>query len=102
VEHRQPFLERWMRERVSPKPLGNLQSQVEQLPHLANMTRDLLERLSQPHANDPPPPWHRARTTGSCACSVPRIWRAARSRRRRAVEPAGPWPAGIMLAVGFI
>jgi ubiquinone biosynthesis protein len=54
----QPFLERWMRERVSPKTLlGNLQSQVEQIPHLAGMTRDLLERMSQPHRNDPPPPW---------------------------------------------
>jgi ubiquinone biosynthesis protein len=47
-----------MRERVSPKTLlGNLQSQVEQIPHLAGMTRDLLERMSQPHRNDPPPPW---------------------------------------------
>ena len=56
----QPFLERWMRERVSPKALlGNVQSQFEQLPHLANMARDLLERMSQPHAYDPPPPWHR-------------------------------------------
>ena len=49
-----------MRERVSPKTLlGNLQSQVEQIPHLANMTRDLLERLSQPHRHDPPPPYRR-------------------------------------------
>ena len=54
----QPYLERWMRERISPKSLlSNLQSQVEQVPHLANMTRDLLERMSQPHAEDPPPPW---------------------------------------------
>ncbi|EPN58816.1 ubiquinone biosynthesis protein UbiB, partial [Pseudomonas syringae pv. actinidiae ICMP 18807] len=48
----QPYLERWMRERVSPKTLlGNLQSQVEQLPHIAGMTRDLLERMSRPHAS---------------------------------------------------
>ncbi len=54
----QPFLERWMRERVSPRSLlSNLQSQVEQVPHLANMTRSLLERMAQPHAYDPPPPW---------------------------------------------
>ncbi len=54
----QPFLERWMRDRVSPKTLlQNLHSQVEQVPHLANMTRDLLERMSQPHLNDPPAPW---------------------------------------------
>ncbi len=55
----QPYLERWMRERVSPKTLlGNLQSQIEQLPHIAGMTRDLLERMSRPHASDPPRPWH--------------------------------------------
>ncbi|WP_437882532.1 ubiquinone biosynthesis regulatory protein kinase UbiB [Pseudomonas sp. LRF_L74] len=54
----QPYLERWMRERVSPRSLlSNLQSQVEQVPHLATMTRDLLERASQPHAHDPAPPW---------------------------------------------
>ncbi len=54
----QPFLERWMRERMSPRSLlSNLQSQVEQVPHFANMTRDLLERMSQPHAADPSPPW---------------------------------------------
>ncbi|MBD9482851.1 ubiquinone biosynthesis regulatory protein kinase UbiB [Pseudomonas sp. PDM14] len=56
----QPYLERWMRERISPKSLlSNLQSQVEQVPHLANMTRDLLERMSQPHAEDPPAPWRK-------------------------------------------
>ena len=58
----QPFLERWMRERVSPRNLlHNLQSQVEQVPHFATMTRDLLERMSQPHASDPPPPWRERR-----------------------------------------
>ncbi|HSX71606.1 MAG TPA: AarF/UbiB family protein, partial [Pseudomonas sp.] len=58
----QPFLERWMRERVSPRNLlHNLQTQVEQVPHFANMTRDLLERMSQPHASDPPPPWQERR-----------------------------------------
>lgn len=56
----QPFLERWMRERISPRSLlHNLQSQVEQVPHLAGMTRDLLERMSQPHAADPPPSWQK-------------------------------------------
>jgi len=25
------------------------------------MTRDLLERMSQPHASDPPPPWREQR-----------------------------------------
>ncbi|MEN0107692.1 MAG: ubiquinone biosynthesis regulatory protein kinase UbiB [Pseudomonas sp.] len=51
----QPFLERWMRERVSPKNLlQNLQTQVEQVPHLAHMTRELLERMAQPHLHNPP------------------------------------------------
>jgi ubiquinone biosynthesis protein len=51
----QPFLERWMRERISPKSLfNNLQSQVEQVPHLAHMTRELLERMAQPHLHNPP------------------------------------------------
>lgn len=46
-----PFLERWMRERVSPRQvLGNLRSQVEQVPHLARRARHLLERLERPQA----------------------------------------------------
>ncbi|MEE2520577.1 ubiquinone biosynthesis regulatory protein kinase UbiB [Pseudomonas aeruginosa] len=45
----QPFLERWMRERISPlQLLRNLQSQAEQVPHLSQMARDTLERLSLP------------------------------------------------------
>ena len=44
----QPFLERWMRERVSPLHLlRNLQQQAEQVPHLSQMARDTLERLNQ-------------------------------------------------------
>ena len=57
-----PYLERWMRQRMSPKAvLSNVYSQVEQLPHLAGMTRDLLERLSQPHRKDPRLPEQRNR-----------------------------------------
>nr|BFE92133.1 hypothetical protein GCM10020185_26690 [Pseudomonas brassicacearum subsp. brassicacearum] len=87
----QPFLERWMRERVSPKTLlGNVQSQFEQLPHLANMTRDLLERMSQPHAHDPAPPV--APTQGRLAVA-PAGRRSPGRRRsagdRRAAEPTG-------------
>jgi ubiquinone biosynthesis protein len=45
----QPFLERWMRERVSPLHLlRNLQQQAEQVPHLSQMARDTLEKLNQP------------------------------------------------------
>ncbi|TBU99254.1 ubiquinone biosynthesis regulatory protein kinase UbiB [Stutzerimonas kirkiae] len=54
----QPYLERWMRQRMSPRQvLKNVQSQIEQLPHLASMSRDLLERLSNPHTRNAPVPW---------------------------------------------
>ncbi|QXI28933.1 ubiquinone biosynthesis regulatory protein kinase UbiB [Pseudomonas vanderleydeniana] len=99
----QPFLERWMRERVSPKTLlGNLQSQVEQLPHLANMTRDLLERLSQPHAADPEPPYKKRkddwllRLLGSL-----HLGGGAFLAANGPLHELGHWPAGIMLAVGL-
>jgi len=98
----QPFLERWMRERVSPKTLlGNLHSQFEQLPHLANMTRDLLERMSQPHAKDPPPPWHKRKDDWFL-----RLLGAAHLVGGVMLAIGGPlnqlghWPAGIMVAVG--
>ena len=39
-----PYLERWMRERVSPKYLlQQFQQQAEQVPHLSQMARELLE-----------------------------------------------------------
>ena len=100
----QPFLERWMRERVSPKSLfQNVQSQVEQLPHLANMTRDLLERMSQPHRKDPPPPWEQrhdrwalrllggALLVGGTVTAVSGI----------ALDSVQAWPAWLMLASGL-
>ncbi|MBU0807425.1 MULTISPECIES: ubiquinone biosynthesis regulatory protein kinase UbiB [Pseudomonas] len=44
----QPFLERWMRERISPLHLlRNLQLQAEQVPHLSQIARETLERLNQ-------------------------------------------------------
>jgi ubiquinone biosynthesis protein len=50
----QPFLERWMRERVSPLHLlRNLQQQAEQVPHLSQMARDTLERLNQQPQSNP-------------------------------------------------
>jgi ubiquinone biosynthesis protein len=100
-----PFLERWMRERISPKAVfGNLYSQAEQLPHLADMARDLLERLSQPHANDPQLPSAGARaTTGRCACSVPACWPAVPRSPPAPVSLSAPaaWPAWLMLAAGL-
>ena len=44
----QPYLERWMRERISPLHLlRNLQQQAEQVPHLSQIARDTLERLQR-------------------------------------------------------
>jgi ubiquinone biosynthesis protein len=52
----QPFLELWMRERISPAHLlRNLQHQAEQVPHLAQMARETLERLSLPTVTGPAP-----------------------------------------------
>jgi ubiquinone biosynthesis protein len=99
----QPFLERWMRERVSPKALlGNVQSQLEQIPHLSNMARDLLERMSQPHAKDPPPPWRKRKDDWFL-----RLLGCAHLAGGAILAAGGPltewahWPAGIMIAVGL-
>jgi ubiquinone biosynthesis protein len=99
----QPFLERWMRERVSPKTLiGNVQSQFEQLPHLANMARDLLERMSQPHAYDPPPPWHKRKDDWflrllGCA----HLGGGAVLAAGGPLNELGHWPAAVMVIVGL-
>ncbi|WP_110950911.1 ubiquinone biosynthesis regulatory protein kinase UbiB [Pseudomonas bohemica] len=105
----QPFLERWMRERVSPKTLiGNLQSQVEQIPHLANMTRDLLERLSQPHTYDRPPPYSHQKSdhwalrligAGLLAGGV--ILATAHTQSGAELMAISAWPALLMLVAGL-
>ncbi|PNG64003.1 ubiquinone biosynthesis protein UbiB, partial [Vibrio vulnificus] len=47
----------WMPGGARPmKKMRNFQQQVEQVPHLSQMARDTLERLSQPHAHNTPPP----------------------------------------------
>ncbi len=104
----QPFLERWMRERVSPKTLfGNLQSQVEQIPHLANMTRDLLERMSQPHRKDPPPPWRERgdgwalRLLGAALLTGGAVLTSTLLAQNTALIAPVAWPAWIMLAAGL-
>lgn len=104
----QPFLERWMRERVSPKTLlGNLQSQVEQIPHLANMTRDLLERMSQPHRKDPPPPWRERgdgwalRLLGAALLAGGAVLASTLVAENTALIAPVAWPAWIMLAAGM-
>ncbi|SQF94369.1 2-polyprenylphenol 6-hydroxylase [Paucimonas lemoignei] len=104
----QPFLERWMRDRVSPKTLlGNLQSQVEQIPHLANMTRDLLERMSQPHRKDPPPPWRERgdgwalRLLGAALLAGGAVLASTLVAENTALIAPVAWPAWIMLAAGM-
>lgn len=99
----QPFLERWMRERVSPRNvLQNLHSQVEQLPHLAGMTRDLLERMSQPHLNDPPPPWQQ-RDRWALRLLGAGLLAGGATLAAGAVSLSAPaaWPAWLMLAAGL-
>lgn len=99
----QPFLERWMRERMSPRTvLRNAQAQLEQLPHLANMTRDLLERMSQPHRRDPPPPWRRTservalRVVGGILLAAGAVLATTAS----ALNSMEGWPAWVMLVSG--
>ncbi len=100
----QPFLERWMRDRMSPKSLfHNVQSQVEQLPHLANMTRDLLERMSQPHAKDPAPPWHKPREQRFVRLvgGILLAGGATLAATGGAIDTLAAWPAWIMFATGL-
>ena len=99
-----PFLERWMRERMSPLNLAmQAKSQLEQLPHLANMTRDLLERLSRPHLNDPPEPWRRRnswvlRLTGAALLVGGALFAVANSQTLDNLEA---WPIWLMATAGL-
>mgnify|MGYP006170361115 FL=1 len=103
-----PFLERWMRDRMSPKAvLGNIHSQVEQLPHLADMARDLLERLSQPHLHDPQLPERRRqgdrwalRLLGAGLLGGGAVLAAGAAAATSLAAPAA-WPAWLMLAAGL-
>ncbi|WP_166358131.1 ubiquinone biosynthesis regulatory protein kinase UbiB [Pseudomonas akapageensis] len=98
----QPFLERWMRERVSPRSLlGNLHSQVEQLPHLANMTRDLLERMSQSHTVEPTPPRAGDSRALRLLGGVLLAGGATLAAEAGAFSTLTAWPAWLMLAAGL-
>ncbi|MOA06542.1 putative protein kinase UbiB [compost metagenome] len=100
----QPFLERWMRERVSPKTLlQNLHGQVEQIPHLAGMTRDLLERMSQPHLSDPPAPWQQKSDHWALRLLGAGLLGGGATLAAGAVSLSAPaaWPAWLMLAAGL-
>jgi ubiquinone biosynthesis protein len=71
---------------------GNLHSQVEQLPHLANMTRDLLERLSQPHLHDPQLPSAAARATWALRLLGAGLLAGGATLAAGAREPGAPRP----------
>ena len=52
----QPYLERWMRERMSPKNLLlQVHQQAEQIPHLSKMAREFLEQQQQNAVHTPAP-----------------------------------------------
>src|SRR5690606_16534889 len=99
----QPYLERWMRERMSPKhQWQNLRQHMEQIPHLASMARELLEHMSQPHADNPAPPWpeHRRgwllRLTGAALLAGGAVLAAGSG----ALVAVDSWPAWVMLGAG--
>ena len=102
----QPYLERWMRQRMSPKQLlKNVQSQLEQVPHLAGMTRDLLERMSNPHLETPRPAWrhetHRRwpeRLAGAALLAGGVVQATAAA----SLLASGAWPSWLMLAGGLL
>lgn len=94
----QPFLERWMRERISPLHLlRNLQLQAEQVPHLSQIARETLERLNQQPAarQQAPTPRHQwpARLLGAAL-----IGGAASQGLLLSVVA---WPSWLMLAGGL-
>ncbi|HDZ56816.1 MAG TPA: ubiquinone biosynthesis regulatory protein kinase UbiB [Pseudomonas xinjiangensis] len=52
----QPYLERWMRERLMPQQqLRNWQHQLEQVPALLHSTQRAMDRLAQPEEQPQPP-----------------------------------------------
>ncbi|WP_312255454.1 ubiquinone biosynthesis regulatory protein kinase UbiB [Stutzerimonas nitrititolerans] len=100
----QPYLERWMRERMSPRQLlKNVQGQIEQIPHLAGMAREMLEHMSQPHANNPAPPWRERhhgwslRLIGAALLGGGGVLAAG----AETFTAAATWPAWLMLVAGL-
>ncbi|GGJ99398.1 ubiquinone biosynthesis regulatory protein kinase UbiB [Pseudomonas matsuisoli] len=99
-----PYLERWMQERVHPRRLvKNMHAQIEQLPHLARMTRDLLERMSSPHAEDPPAPWKKPKSERSLRAlgAILIAAGAALAMTAPMLSDLAAWPAWLMLGAGF-
>ncbi|MCQ4346362.1 ubiquinone biosynthesis regulatory protein kinase UbiB [Pseudomonas stutzeri] len=90
-----PFLERWMRERMSPlRLLRNLQQQAEQVPQLAKKAERALERIGQGGAAAAPARGHRAERL----LGVVLLLGAA---SQGLAPDAETWPAWAMLAGGL-
>jgi len=87
-----------MRKRMSPKAmLDNLQGQLEQLPHLAQMTRAALEGMARPaHGAPPPRDRHILRLLGA-ALLAGGVLLASRAP----LNTADAWPGWLMLASGL-
>ncbi|HYQ38387.1 MAG TPA: ubiquinone biosynthesis regulatory protein kinase UbiB, partial [Pseudomonas sp.] len=90
-----PFLERWMRERMSPlRLLRNLQQQAEQVPQLAKKAGAALERLGHAPASAP----------GAGERWLPRLLGAVLllGAASQGLAPSlETWPAWAMLAGGL-
>jgi ubiquinone biosynthesis protein len=74
---------------------------------MANMTRDLLERMSQPHAADPPPPWRERsdgwvlRLLGASLLAGGAIMASTLVADGTTLVALVAWPAWIMLVAGL-
>ena len=100
----QPFLERWMRDRVSPKSLfHSAQAQLEQIPHLIGMTRDLLEQNAQPHRHNKEPLWHRRHDGWALrlAGALLLVGGATLAATGPAIDTLLAWPSWMMLGCGL-
>ena len=96
-----PFLEKWMRKRLSPPQVArNIQQQLEQIPHLAQMARDTLERITQPHRKDPPNPWGR-RNDDWIVRVVGAVLLVGAAQLGLEPQPHA-WPAWAMLVGGLV
>jgi ubiquinone biosynthesis protein len=90
-----------MRKRLSPPQVArNIQQQLEQIPHLAQMARDTLERITQPHRKDPPNPWGR-RNDDWIVRVVGAVLLVGAAQLGLEPQPYA-WPAWAMLVGGLV
>jgi ubiquinone biosynthesis protein len=88
-----------MRERINPlQLLRNLQLQAEQVPHLSQIARDTLERLSLPAAAAASKP---AATPASWPERLLGVALIAGGILQQPALLLSSWPAGLMIAGGL-